>query len=147
MTDIIRDAFDETPPPSEAIAVIYASGERFRWEARDRTTQTIYREDENGLGSFTQLDSERLDQVSLYMPLDGGEVGIHLDIPEGAKAVFVRRRTIRLDPSAVNPQSLPQPVRLGYTIVGYQFPDGAGLYHFFNDIDLGHFESDNFNAV
>ncbi len=79
-------------------------GEVFRWEATDRTTGMVYREDERGLGSFTQLDATRLSRLSLYTTVAGGE------------------------------------------IIGYKWPPGRGVYHFF-DAEGGVFTSEDFNAV
>ncbi len=95
--------------------------------------------DERGLGSFTQLDATRLSRLSLYTTVAGGEAGAHLDIPLGAEAVFTRRRVLTLAAGKLDRQP-------GYTIIGYKWPDGRGVYHFF-DAEGGAFESTDFNAV
>ncbi len=115
--------------------------EMYRWEATDRSTGTVYREDERGLGSFSQLDAARLSQLALYTQVPGGEAGVHLAVPLGAEAVFTRRRVFTLEESAR--QFVFQP---GYTIIGYRWPDGSGVYHFF-DAEGNTFESTDFNAV
>lgn len=116
----------------------YKNGERFRWEAVDRTTGTVYREDENRLGTWYQLKPGNLSHVRIYELVAGGEMCIDLEVPEGAEAVFRRRRGIPLGEN--------QP-RVNWTIIGYQWADGTGQYTFFRDDKDMYFQSEDFRAV
>jgi hypothetical protein len=69
------------------------------------------------------------------------EYGYHHDVPEGSKAVFVRRRVIVLGAIALNDME-----RQGYTIIGHEWPDGTGQYFYFENWSDNVFESNSFHA-
>lgn len=119
----------------------------FRWEAVDRTTGTVYREDENGLGSFSSLNPMGLASITIIAMVLGSEVGITHEVPEGAQAIFTRRRSIPFAQSKLVTANLEQSNT--WTIIGHTWPESDGRaseYHFFHDSGDA-FVSDNFNAV
>lgn len=122
--------------------------DRFVWQATDRTTGTIYTEDEQGLGSFSKLNAWNVSRVSV-LELDlraGGYHGFHHDVPEGAAAVFTRRRVVSVGPRPDMPEGSLM-AHSGWTIIGHRWPDTTGDYYFFSDAEDFVYHSDNFHWV
>ena len=116
--------------------------ERFRWVVITRTTGTKLIEDMNGLDTFAKVNAHDVRQLVL-LDNQKGTGGITMefahDVPEGAEAVFVRRRRINLAAGR-----LP-----GWTIIGHKWADRTqgGEFYFFEDWSDNMFYSPNFNAV
>lgn len=116
--------------------------ERFRWIVVLRSTGSKLMEDVNGLDTFTKVNAHDVSQLVL---LDNqlGAHGVRMefthDVPEGAEAVFVRRRRVNLGAG-----KLP-----GWTIIGHKWADRTrgSEYFFFEDWSDNMFYSANFNAV
>lgn len=115
--------------------------EMFVWRViyRDGTTDS----ETQGEG-FWRVRADQVERIELIVPLlsrgQGGEVGVHHDIPAGASAVFARRRTIAVQ--IATGISVPLP---GWTLIGHQWPDGHGQYFFYRNDGSDTFASTDYN--
>jgi len=129
-----------------------AKTEKFRWEVTMRgQPETILREDENGLGSFSQLDIGKVATVCIVQQLGShAEFAVTHTVPEGALAQFWRRRPVHI--SSVGAPVPTGAALWGWTIIGHSWPDGDNRtpeYYFFSaDPEEDRmFYSPNFHAV
>jgi hypothetical protein len=127
--------------------------EKFRWEVTMRDLpDTVLREDENGLDTFTKLDMWKVATVTIVQQLGhNAEFAVTHTVPEGAMAEFWRRRRV-----SVGPVTAPIPsggaTLWGWTIIGHKWPDSDKRqpeYYFFSadpEEDFMFFDR-NFHAV
>lgn len=118
------------------------TSERFVWRVayRDGSTDS----EENGEG-FGRVLAHQVARIEILIPqftqLQGGEVGIHHDVPKGASAVFTRRRVVALNAVFDGSQWA------GWTLIGHRWPDNTGVYFYFHNQRDESFSSDDFNDI